>query len=125
MGSPVRQRTGFGVRAWERVSVITVTLGYFEDCPNWQAGRERLQEAIRRVGRDLFVVELRRVASHEQAVAAGLGGSPSFQIRGRDLFAGPVAPLGLTCRLYPTPEGLAGAPTVEQLIHVLEWALIE
>jgi hypothetical protein len=105
--------------------MITVTLGYFEDCPNWQVGRARLQEAVWRVGRDLFVVECHLVASHEQAVAAGFGGSPSFHIRGRDLFAGPVAPLGLTCRLYQTPDGQAGAPTVEQLIHVLEWALIE
>ena len=39
--------------------------------------------------------------------------------------AGVVVPLGLTCRLYPTPDGLAGTPTVEQLVHVLEWALIE
>jgi hypothetical protein len=105
--------------------MITVTLQYFDGCPNWQTGHERLQEAIWRVGRDLFVIEAHRIASHDHAVAERFPGSPTFHIQGRDLFADPAAPFGVACRLYSTPQGLAGAPTVEQLVHVLEWALID
>ena len=75
--------------------MITVTLGYFDACPNWRTGRERLGEAVWRVGRDLFVVELRRVASHDQAVAAGFGGSPSFLI-----------PAAATCSLGRSPRSV-------------------
>ena len=42
-------------------------------------------------------------------------GSPSIQVDGVDLFAAPDAAVGLACRVYPTPDGPAGAPTVEQL----------
>jgi len=31
------------------------------------------------------------------------------------VFAEPGAGVGLSCRIYRTPEGLAGAPTVDQL----------
>ena len=40
-------------------------------------------------------------------------------VDGRDPFADPDAPVGLACRLYRTEEGLAGSPTVEQLLAVL------
>jgi len=45
----------------------------------------------------------------------GFHGSPSILVDGVDLFAEPGAGVGLSCRVYRTPEGLSGAPTVEQL----------
>jgi hypothetical protein len=39
---------------------------------------------------------------------------------GRDRsVAPPAAPICLSCRMYETPDGLAGAPTVEQLVQVM------
>jgi hypothetical protein len=105
--------------------MITVTLQYFDDCPHWNTARERLDEAIRLVGRDLFVVALHPIGVQDHAASEEFRGSPTFLIHGRDPFADPDAPVGLSCRLYPTQDGLAGAPTLEQLIHVLEWALID
>ncbi len=32
-----------------------------------------------------------------------------------DLFAGSDAPVGLSCRIYQTPDGPAGSPTLDQL----------
>jgi hypothetical protein len=49
----------------------------------------------------------------------GFRGSPTVLVDGRDPFADRQAPVGLSCRVYSTPEGLAGAPTVAQLIEVL------
>jgi hypothetical protein len=36
-------------------------------------------------------------------------------VDGVDVFAEPDAGVGLSCRVYRTPDGLAGAPTMEQL----------
>ena len=40
-------------------------------------------------------------------------------INGEDLFPGPVPVAGLTCRLYPTSQGLQGSPTLEGLVAAL------
>jgi hypothetical protein len=45
----------------------------------------------------------------------GFHGSPSILVDGIDVFAGPDAGVGLSCRVYRTPDGPAGAPTIEQL----------
>ena len=45
----------------------------------------------------------------------GFHGSPSILVDGVDVFAEPGAGVGLSCRIYRTPEGLAGAPTLDQL----------
>ena len=44
------------------------------------------------------------------------GGSPTILFDGADPFAGERATdVGLSCRLYRTPTGIDGAPSVEQL----------
>jgi hypothetical protein len=40
-------------------------------------------------------------------------------IDGVDPFAEPGHPIGLGCRVYRTPEGLLGSPTVEELAQAL------
>ena len=98
---------------------VSVTLLYSEDCPNWRIADERLREALARAGRDDLRVEYRQVDTPEQAEAAGFRGSPTVLIDGRDPFADPDAPAALSCRVFRTETGLAGAPTVEQLLAVL------
>ena len=97
----------------------TVTLLLSADCPNRQMADARLREALALAGRDDVRVEHRLVTTPEQAEAAGFRGSPTVPVNGRDPFADPAAPAGLSCRVYPTEAGLAGAPTVEQLLAVL------
>ena len=96
-----------------------MTLLYFDGCPNWQLADGRLQEALVRAGRTDVRVEHRQVATLEEAEAAGFRGSPTVLIDGRDPFADPGAAVGLSCRVYRTGLGLAGAPTVEQLTEAL------
>ena len=98
---------------------MDVTLLYLDDCPNWQVADERLRQALSLAGRDDVRVERRLVVAPEQAEAAGFRGSPTVLINGRDPFAEPNTPVGLSCRVYGTATGLTGAPTVEQLLAVL------
>jgi hypothetical protein len=51
--------------------------------------------------------------------AIGFRGSPSILVNGTDAFPDPSAPFGLSCRNYATPDGFAGAPTLDQLRAVI------
>lgn len=92
---------------------MDITLLYFDDCPNWRVADERLA-AIAAERADLKVTR-HLVDTLEEAERVGFHGSPSILVDGVDVFAEPDAGVGLSCRVYRTPEGLAGAPTMEQL----------
>lgn len=92
---------------------------YFDGCPNWRLADQRLRDALTQAGRDDVRVEYRCVTTPEQAQESGFRGSPTVLVDGRDPFADPDAPVGLSCRVFRTEAGLAGAPTVEQLVRVL------
>ena len=92
---------------------MDITLLYFDGCPNWQVADQRL--AAIAAGRADVMVTRHRVETLEEAERVGFHGSPSILVDGVDLFAEPGAGVGLSCRLYRTPEGLSGAPTVDQL----------
>ncbi len=90
------------------------------DCPNRQPARQRLDEALVALGATDAVVEARSVATHEDAEALGFPGSPTFRVDGHDPFPAEETVGGLSCRIYHTPDGPAGVPTVEQLVRALE-----
>jgi len=95
------------------LAVMDVTLLYFEDCPNWETANchlRTLQAEIAGLWVTRHVVE-----TPEEATRVGFRGSPSIIVDGVDVFADPAAPVGLSCRVYQTPDGLAGSPTLEQL----------
>jgi hypothetical protein len=79
---------------------------------------DRLQGALEELG---STVEVERVlvSTPEEAKAWSFHGSPSILVDGEDPFAEPGVDVGLSCRLYRTPAGVAGAPTVAQLVEVL------
>lgn len=78
---------------------------------------ERLQ--VLAAERGDLTVTYRLVETAAEAELAGFLGSPSLQVDGVDVFAGPGSQVGLTCRRYPTPGGYEGAPTLDQLRAVL------
>jgi hypothetical protein len=49
-------------------------------------------------------------------------GSPTVLVDGRDPVLDRDAPVGLSCRVYRTVDGLAGSPTLEQLVAALRTA---
>lgn len=98
---------------------MSVVLQYFDGCPNWREADALLREALAQIGEGDVSVELQKVESLEAAVAAGFTGSPTVLVDGRDPFAVAGAQPGLACRVYLTPQGLRGSPTLEQLVAVL------
>ncbi|WP_235671118.1 hypothetical protein [Tomitella fengzijianii] len=92
---------------------MEITLQYFDGCPNWEVLDRRLAEAVG--GRSSVRVIHQRVETAEDAQRLGFHGSPSLLIDGVDPFAGDHAPVGLACRVFRTPDGVAGSPTVDQL----------
>ena len=97
---------------------MTVTLVYFDGCPHWTTLEERLRTALHRIGSQASV-ERRLVETVAEAAALGFTGSPTILVDGRDPFDVPSTPPGLSCRLYRTPDGLAGSPIIDQLVEAL------
>ncbi len=63
-----------------------------------------------------LTIRRRIVASDAQAKRLDFYGSPSIQVGGVDVFSPPPgAEPGLSCRVYATPDGFAGAPAIEDL----------
>ena len=99
---------------------MKISLLYFDDCPNWQVADARLTEALKLVGKPEQIVERILVTTDEEAQAAHFLGSPTIVIDGQDAFmAEDVTPFGLTCRVYRTANGLAGSPTIDELVAVI------
>jgi hypothetical protein len=97
---------------------VEVELLWLPGCPNWRVTDARLQEALAATGVDAEVV-LVEVGTPGEAERLRFRGSPTVLIDGRDPFADEPAPVGLSCRVFRTQDGLRGAPTVDQLVGVL------
>ncbi len=92
---------------------MEIVLQYFEGCPNWKIAHERLQALC--AERSDISLSMQLVESDAEAELVGFHGSPSVLIDGFDRFAEASCAVGLSCRRYVSPEGMAGAPTMEQL----------
>jgi hypothetical protein len=99
--------------------MLDVTLLYFDECPNWRQAEDNLRAALRGVGRTDIAVRRREVTTVDDAERLGLHGSPTVLLDGVDPFAVPDSGTSLSCRLYRTENGSAGAPSVAQLRHAL------
>jgi hypothetical protein len=97
-------------------AMAEVTLLYFDGCPNWRQTDGHLQ---RLQGERTFELRYRRVETPEEAARLGFAGSPTVLLDGVDPFATGDEPTGLACRVYTTPHGPQGSPTLEQLREVL------
>jgi hypothetical protein len=93
---------------------MKIDLLYIDDCPSWRSGLKNLNAAL---GAEGLNAEIRLVKVPDNDVAARLKflGSPSFCINGVDLWPANRTRYALNCRVYTTPQGLKGAPTVEML----------
>ncbi len=108
----------------ERFSVafVNVELLYFDDCPNWQVTDAHLAALALELGG--MAVTYHLVETPEEAARVGFRGSPTVLVNGVDPFATGTDPVGgLSCRVYRTPEGPAGSPTLDQLREVLTAAI--
>lgn len=82
------------------------------DCPNVAVLEHRLREATTGEAVTLSITH-RVIDNPDQAAAAGMTGSPTLLVDGRDPFATAGNAPSLSCRLYPGEDGrLEGAPSV-------------
>ena len=98
---------------------MRVTLQYFDGCPSWQVADQRLQQALAESGHPDGAIDYQKVETPEEAERLSFTGSPTVLIDGRDPFEVPGTAAGLACRVYRTPDGLAGSPTLDQLTEAL------
>lgn len=96
---------------------MDVTLLYFDDCPNWLVANEHLEVLL--AEHPEMSITRHIVETPEEAERTRFRGSPSIHVNGVDPFADADDPVGLSCRVYQTPDGPAGSPTLDQLRDVL------
>jgi len=97
-----------------------VELVWWEGCPSTERALADLRAALSEVGLDPAAVEMREVATDEQAERERFPGSPTILVDGEDVFPSEETPIGLSCRMYrlgdgrpsptPDPEHLREAP---------------
>lgn len=98
---------------------MRVQLLYLQGCPHWAEAEARLREALRETGHRTEGVELIRVTDDQQAQQLGFHGSPTILVNGIDPFPFEPGATGQACRLYRTPQGMAGVPSTSQLATAL------
>ena len=87
---------------------------YLEGCTSWHQALENLRQALRSEGMDLRV-SLIRVVGAQHARALRFRSCPTIRLGGKSLFPEWSSKTGLSCRLYPSAEGLKGWPTVQMI----------
>lgn len=87
---------------------------YFDGCPSWQSALENLNAVLRQEG-IVEPVTMIQIQDDEQAVKEKFLGSPSIRIDGMDLWYEERDSYSLSCRVYVTPDGVKGSPTIEML----------
>lgn len=94
---------------------------YFDGCRNHVQLLPRLRELLLERADVASSVELVRVPDDDAAQRTRFLGSPTLRIDGRDVEPGAElrSDFGMKCRLYRTPEGLAGAPLDEWVLASL------
>lgn len=93
---------------------------HWEGCPSLDETMALLGDVLAELDVDA-PVEVRHVATQEQAEAERFPGSPTVRVDGRDVdLAGAAATPALTCRIYHRPDGrVSPVPSREQLKEAL------
>ena len=93
---------------------MKIELLYIDDCPSWETGLQYLKSALLQEG-IVGDVDLVKVNDDVEATHFKFLGSPSFLVNGSDLWQETRETFALSCRVYATPTGIKGFPTVSML----------
>lgn len=101
-----------------------VELLYWDGCPSHPQALADLRAAMGELGLDADAVEVRRVATEEDAARERFLGSPTVRIDGADVCDPGAEPYGLTCRIYTRRDGrISPTPDPADLRDALRAAL--
>lgn len=98
---------------------MRIELLHIDECPNTGIARARLEAALAALGHHSIPVNMRLLAAPSDMAGTGFAGSPTITVNGADIFPSGAPASDLACRVYATPAGLAGAPTVDQITAAL------
>jgi hypothetical protein len=93
---------------------MNIELLYFKGCPSWKNALRNLKNALE-IEAIQAEVDLLEVKGNQEASRLKFLGSPSFRVDGQDLWPETRHAYRLNCRVYPTPRGMKGMPSVEML----------
>ena len=91
-----------------------IELLYFNECPSWKRAFENFQIALEITG-ITEEIKLINVETQAQAIENKFTGSPMLRMDGKELFPTGQNNYALGCRVFETPEGYKGWPTVEMI----------
>ncbi|TFD68088.1 thioredoxin family protein [Cryobacterium ruanii] len=94
---------------------MTIELLHIADCPNSGETLLRLERAVEKTMPSNATIKSTLVDSAETAARVLFAGSPTILVDGVDLFPTDGRTNDLACRIYLTPNGLAGSPTEQQI----------
>ena len=97
---------------------MKVEILHINECPNWEEAGRLARIALDQVGAHDVDIGYRLLTSSDEAAAVWFAGSPTILIDGADAFPTGGRITDLACRVYQTDTGLAGLPTVQQLVGV-------
>jgi hypothetical protein len=91
---------------------------YFDDCPNSEPAYQNLVRALQEL-RWQPEIEKILIQDDQQAEHYAFQGSPSIKLNGTDLWEEKRPEYRLGCRVYKTPTGFSGSPTVAMIVDRL------
>jgi hypothetical protein len=95
--------------------MATIELLHIANCPNSGETLLRLQQAVENTMPSNTVIKYTLIDSAETAAKVLFAGSPTILVDGVDLFPTDGRTNDLACRIYFTPNGMAGSPTQQQI----------
>ncbi|MUN06116.1 thioredoxin family protein [Agromyces luteolus] len=98
---------------------MRVELLHLADCPNWEQTLRLLREVLDATGHHDVLITASVIDPGEPAVDTRFAGSPTILVDGTDPFASDQSENAHACRVYVTPDGIAGHPTRAQLEEVI------
>lgn len=103
----------------DRETNMSITLLGFDSCPLTPLMKERLEQAIRTLGRDLDLVQIDQQSLDSSDLRRGYP-APTVLVNESDLFGmeAPATP-SMGCRMYEGPDGV---PSVSELVARLQVA---
>jgi hypothetical protein len=101
------------------IELIDIRVLYLEGCASWRATAERLRQALALLRSPDTPINHVQVGFDADGRNPVFCGSPTIMVDDQDLFPIATIPASPVCRLYSTPAGMAGSPTVEAMVGAL------